>query len=452
MTGFLKTLTFSAVSRLALLLHPVLDRDELLHGLETKLGPLEPDCIERKPLGFAGTSPVNSPVSVIIPVKNGGADLVWLLQSLREQQGMRNPPEVIVVDSGSLDGSVEQARRLGAICFSIPPESFNHGATRNLAAEQASGEILVFTTQDALPDSDRWLWKMASTLSQGVAAASCIQRPRPDADLFARWLHKEYLRGNGGFPADCTVRLKKPEEWPKLTGQQKFRAARLDNNALCIRKELLLKYRFIDLGFGEEMELASRLLRTGERLAFLQSVSVIHSHTRPAEFFLKRAFVEERATPRLLGETSPAGTVAFSPGAYLYEILRLYDALALMGLSPRFRRGLLRGRNTRLVCKRLLQQVNSGKPSAKAASRSGFHVMVEEILAHFPESQGDPHVRSYLVEHYAPWLRSLLRSCREEEPKELQSACLKLLAWMAGRHLASLSTPDQIEPLLKRGV
>ena len=88
-----------------------------------------------------------SSVSVVIPVKDGGALLERVLGAVRAQGEV----ELLVIDSGSRDGSREVARAAGAELIEIPPEDFGHGRTRNLGAERASGELIAFLTQDAVP-------------------------------------------------------------------------------------------------------------------------------------------------------------------------------------------------------------------------------------------------------------------------------------------------------------
>ena len=65
--------------------------------------------------------------------------------------------EIIVIDSGSTDRSLEIVRRYPVRLIEIPASEFNHGSTRNLGVRAAKGEYVVMTVQDALPGSDDWL-------------------------------------------------------------------------------------------------------------------------------------------------------------------------------------------------------------------------------------------------------------------------------------------------------
>ena len=103
-------------------------------------------------------------ISVVIPVKDGGADLVRCLDAIGRQV-VESEVEVVVVDSGSRDGSAELARSRGARVHEIPASEFGHGRTRNLGAELAQGEILVFTSQDAFAADETWLATLVRSLS-----------------------------------------------------------------------------------------------------------------------------------------------------------------------------------------------------------------------------------------------------------------------------------------------
>ena len=87
-------------------------------------------------------------ISVVIPVKDGGADLARCLDAIATQV-VDDEVEIVVVDSGSRDDSVAVAQSHGARVHEIPPSEFGHGRTRNLGAALARGDVLVFTSQDA---------------------------------------------------------------------------------------------------------------------------------------------------------------------------------------------------------------------------------------------------------------------------------------------------------------
>ncbi|HEX6724380.1 MAG TPA: glycosyltransferase, partial [Gaiella sp.] len=95
-------------------------------------------------------------ISVVIPVKDGGADLARCLAGIAAQ-GIEEEVEIVVVDSGSTDGGPERARAAGAVVHEIPAEEFGHGRTRNLGVELARGDTVVFTSQDAVADDSGWL-------------------------------------------------------------------------------------------------------------------------------------------------------------------------------------------------------------------------------------------------------------------------------------------------------
>ena len=100
-----------------------------------------------------------------------------LLKVLKAQKGFKDI-EIIIVDSGSTDRTLDFAKRFNAKVIQIKPEEFSHSYARNLGAKHASGDFLLFTVQDALPPSETWLHEMFTVLSDNqVAAVSCAETP-----------------------------------------------------------------------------------------------------------------------------------------------------------------------------------------------------------------------------------------------------------------------------------
>ena len=98
-------------------------------------------------------------LSVIIPVKNGSATLASCLESIIHQK-CNFLIEILVIDSGSSDSSIDIAESYGARVLRIESLDFNHGLTRNYGISAASGKFLFFTVQDAKLSDDSILQRM----------------------------------------------------------------------------------------------------------------------------------------------------------------------------------------------------------------------------------------------------------------------------------------------------
>lgn len=229
-------------------------------------------------------------VSVVIPTYNAGTELVWLLRKLSLQQGLRSI-EIVVVDSSSTDGTAALAAASGCRVVPIRKEEFSHSYARNLGAQHATGEYLLFMTQDAYPIGDRWLYGMAQALTrplpdgQFLSAVSCAEYNRTDSDLLYDSLlhgHYEFLRCGD---RDRVGRL-------TTTDQQALRQqGQLSDVACMIRRALFHEYGYHG-NYAEDLTLGIKLIKDGHQIAMLSSIRVIHSHRRPASYFLKRVFVD----------------------------------------------------------------------------------------------------------------------------------------------------------------
>jgi 2-polyprenyl-3-methyl-5-hydroxy-6-metoxy-1,4-benzoquinol methylase/glycosyltransferase involved in cell wall biosynthesis len=240
-------------------------------------------------------------VSVVIPTKNGGADFRRALATIANQKGFRKV-ETIVVDSGSTDKTVEVAEQFGAKIIKILPEEFSHSYARNLGASYASAEYLLFTVQDALPPSDLWLYELFSVIKHNeVVAVSCAEFPWESADLFYRaitWNHYRFLEVDR---EDRIMRYAGSEDHVTLR-----KNGQLSDLACLISKDVFTKYNY-RTDYGEDLDLGLRLIKHGYQIAFLGSTRIIHSHNRPAYYYLKRGYVENVFLPRIFSDYPTVG-------------------------------------------------------------------------------------------------------------------------------------------------
>jgi glycosyltransferase involved in cell wall biosynthesis len=181
--------------------------------------------------------------SAVIPVKNGQRYLAELLSAL-EREGV---DEILVIDSGSDDQSVQIARASGATVLEIPPDAFGHGRTRNLAAERTSGELICFLTQDATP-MPGWLaaYREAFAMGPRVGAAYGPHVPRPDASpMIARELEEFFA----SFSPDGVPVIQQ-------TGDPSF----LSNVNACYSRSCWEEVRFRDVPYAEDQGFGADLL------------------------------------------------------------------------------------------------------------------------------------------------------------------------------------------------
>jgi rhamnosyltransferase len=219
-------------------------------------------------------------ISVVIPVKDGGTDLVRCLDGIARQE-IDEDVEVVVVDSGSTDGSADVARRAGAIVHEIAAEQFGHGRTRNLAARLARGDLVVFTSQDAVAADDGWLATLAAAARSAPDAAGAYGRqlPHPDARPPERFF-LDFLYG----PKPRVQRLATGEE---LT----FETTLFSNVNAAIPRDVLERFPFRDdLTMSEDQEWSRRVLREGFALVYEPRAAVNHSHAYTVRTAFRRFF------------------------------------------------------------------------------------------------------------------------------------------------------------------
>ena len=206
-------------------------------------------------------------VSVIIPTLEAAGQIGPLLDALRRQTVRAD--KVLVVDSGSRDGTAELARAHGARVMCVPRDRFDHGGTRDAALRQTAGGFVLFLTQDALPADERYIEHLLEPFAdERVAAVSGRQLPRPDA--------RPYVRAVQQYRYPPQSRAWGPEERDALG----IRAYHLSDVCSAYRRSA---YEAVGgfphpLPTNEDMLIAAALLDAGYRLAYRADAAVVPSH------------------------------------------------------------------------------------------------------------------------------------------------------------------------------
>jgi len=227
---------------------------------------------------------MNDPlVSIIMRSYNEAWALRETLPALQAQD-CRNW-ELIVIDSGSTDGSQELIRAANPAHFiQIQPHEYNPSRVMNRGMTLAQAEHCIFLNADATPQGAGWLRVLAEALAQpGVAAVFGRQIPRPDCGMV--------------FAADydrCFGPQRESAKWDHFFSMV----------SSGIRKSVWAQRGFReDLQYAEDDEYTRWCRERGHTVQFVPGAVAMHSHNYTPEQARKRSFGDARAIGRAWPES-----------------------------------------------------------------------------------------------------------------------------------------------------
>ena len=207
-------------------------------------------------------------VSIIIPTRNAEGYINELIDKLNTQT--IKPLEIIIVDTASKDNTKTICESYELVKFiQINDGEFDHGGTRNRAAREASGDILIFMTQDALPENELFIEELIKSLGENnIVASYGRQVARKEAgplEVFAREFN---------YPDKDIIKTK--ADIDKLGVKTFF----LSNVCSAFIKDEFWKVN----GFpektimNEDMIISSKLIFNNKKVLYASKARVIHSH------------------------------------------------------------------------------------------------------------------------------------------------------------------------------
>ncbi|MFM8322758.1 MAG: glycosyltransferase family 2 protein [Chloroflexota bacterium] len=215
----------------------------------------------------------------MIPVKNGAAYLPDTLPAILSQE-VDCAFEVLVIDSGSRDRSLEILAGFPVRLVCIPPHEFNHGDTRNLGIRLAcsTSRYIVFLSQDAQPYDRSWLANLLAPLRQDERVAGVFSRhiPRPNASVSTVRQLVQHTQ-SGGVQRLVKEMPASPAEYEA----NKFHYIFFSNTSSALRRSVWQKIPFRRADFGEDAQWADQVLRQGYRIVFEPASMILHSHSYP---------------------------------------------------------------------------------------------------------------------------------------------------------------------------
>ncbi len=221
--------------------------------------------------------------SVIIRTLNEARYLPQLLEAIDAQRSEYRS-EVIVVDSGSTDGTLEIAKAHGCRVVTIAKQEFSFGRSLNLGCRAASGKYLVIISGHCVPCHGSWLQRLVAPLAEGVVAYTYgRQLGGPETHWSEHRIFAKY------FPEQSAV----PQQ-----------GIYCNNANSALLRSTWDRYKFDeDLTGLEDMHLAQRLIADGGKLGYVAEAGVFHYHherwPQVQRRFEREALALQRIRPEL---------------------------------------------------------------------------------------------------------------------------------------------------------
>ncbi len=267
-------------------------------------------------------------VSFVIPTYNRSAILIECLRVLeREQQSGTGPPfEVVIVDDGSTDATVDEVKELQHLLSTpiklIQQENRGPAAARNLGVEAARGEVVIFLGDDIIVQPGYLAVIYGAYQAHAQETCGVLGHTRYDPcsipTPFGRWLDRE-----GGLQfAYGRAREDAP------VGFDLFYTSNI-----LVPRDALVKAGGFNEGFShaafEDTELGYRLMKLGLKLHYSPGARTLHIHPVSIESVAARMRVTAQAAlelrslnPELFTLLYPRAETRFAHPSRRHRIIR----------------------------------------------------------------------------------------------------------------------------------
>ena len=215
-------------------------------------------------------------IGVVIRTLNESKFIGTCLDTLHQQRTSFDL-DILIVDSGSTDATVEIARSRGARVLEIAPDAFDYSKALNAGIDLVPYEFVLILSAHAIPVGDQWIARMTAPFDDTrVAAVASRQVPWDDA----QW--DEVLRLAHTFGDERRAYT------PARPGEIVF-----SNAASCLRRSVWRDEPFT-LPAAEDLEWAARVVAAGWTVVYEAGAAVRHSHNEPARARARRLIDLER--------------------------------------------------------------------------------------------------------------------------------------------------------------
>ncbi|MBM4166291.1 MAG: glycosyltransferase family 2 protein [Ignavibacteria bacterium] len=221
-------------------------------------------------------------VSIIIRCYNEEKHIGNLLEKIFQQTWLNK--EIIIVDSGSTDNTVEIAKKFSVTVVTITPEEFTFGYSLNQGCTVATGDFFVIASAHIIPVQSDWIEQLVKPFENSNVALVYGRQIGNEVTKFSE--HQIFLKQ---FPAISNFNQSIPY---------------CNNANAAIRRELWLQHKYDETLSGlEDIEWAKWAQKQQYRIAYNAEATIIHIHEEHPKQILNRYMREAVALKKIFPDS-----------------------------------------------------------------------------------------------------------------------------------------------------
>lgn len=207
-------------------------------------------------------------ISVIVPANNAEKTIAQCLDGLAAQT--KPADEIIVVDDGSRDATGEIAQTRGVRV--LRQSNLGAAAARNVGAQNARGEVVLFIDADCVPDA-HWIEAMTAPFADVSIVGAGGMKQTNQRSLVPAFIQMEFDYRYAQVRAHRYIDF-------------------IDSGTAAYRRDVFLKNGGFDprLFDAEDVDLSYRLSEQDYRMAFAADAMVYDAHPESLIDYLRRKF------------------------------------------------------------------------------------------------------------------------------------------------------------------
>jgi glycosyltransferase involved in cell wall biosynthesis len=239
--------------------------------------------------------------SIAVRVKNEIVGMAAFWESLKKQTYF-NELEIVFLDSGSTDNTLEYLKQLDCNIYEIESKEFSFGDSCNLMMTLTSCRHVFFFSGHVVLESESLIAEVID-FDKGENISAYF-RQIPNVKFGSSAYDEAFLKHR--FPSSQS-------KFPKLIAKQNS----FSNAASVINRLHWEKVSFKEVIFGEDEIWASEILNLGGSIYYFHSLNVMHSHNDTTDDVYKRVSMAAKVK-------YPNGV---STGLLLFTFIKVFIAI-----------------------------------------------------------------------------------------------------------------------------